>query len=130
MNHLLEGDLLWKRLATWNSLAASKEDISPVEKRGLSVEKWGLTPPEPDVPSVLTLLAPAPSQTLLESESLSSLLLMVENSGYLQNENWLREVLEFKYYLLHAVAPDYRIKSLRDYSYSRSSCPLRGLQLF
>ena len=52
---------------------------------------------------------------------------MVENSSYLQNKNWLRKV--FKYYLLHAVAPDYRIESLRDYPYSRSSCPFRGLQL-
>ena len=86
--------LLWNAFvgatpATPNLYDASKEGISPV---GDSVEKWGLIRSEPDIPSVLTPLAPAPSQTSLESESLSSPLLMVENSSHLQNENWLREV--------------------------------------
>ena len=59
---------------------------------GDSVEKWGLIPPEPDVPSVLTSLALVPIQTLLGSERLSSPLSMVDSSNHLQNENWLREV--------------------------------------
>ena len=75
--------------ATPNLYAASKEGISLV---GDSVEKWGLIPPEPYVPSVLTPLAPASTQTLLGSEHSSSPLLTVENSSHLQNENWLREV--------------------------------------
>ena len=110
--------------ATLNLYATSKESISLV---GDAVEKRCLIPPKPDVPSVLITLNLLSTQTLRESERLSSPFSMVENSSYLQNKNWLRKV--FKYYLLHAVAPDYRIESLRDYPYSRSSCPLRGLQL-
>ena len=47
--------------ATPNLLAASKVDIFPVRD---SVEKWGLTPLEPDAPLALTLSALAPTQTL------------------------------------------------------------------
>ena len=55
--------LLWNAFvgatpATPNLYATSKEGISLVRD---SVEKWGLIPPELDVPSVLTLLAPAPT---------------------------------------------------------------------
>ena len=75
--------------ATPNFYAASKEGISLAEN---SVENWGLIPPGPDIPSVLTLLALAPTQTLLGSERSSSPLSIVESSSYLQNENKLREV--------------------------------------
>ena len=75
--------------AVSNFYAASKEGISLV---GDSVEKRGLIPPEPDVPSVPTPLALVPIYTLLGSERSSSPLSMMESSSHLQNENKLREV--------------------------------------
>ena len=117
-----------------NLYAASKEGILLV---GDSVEKWGLIPPEPDVPSVLTLPALAPTQTLLGSGRLSSPLSMVESGSYLQNENMLLKALSLNatfftwllpttgsspFGITHAVA---RHVLFEDYN-SSESCPLRG----
>ena len=103
--------------------------LLPRRKTLSPVEKWGLIPPEPDVPPVLISLAPASSQICFVGEFV--LAPFDVGTQWLPTKRKLVTLsIKFKYYLLHAVAPDYRIKSLRDYSYSRSSCPLRGLQLF